>query len=271
MNNLKFRYILSIIIDYAIYIGLVACLTKSEMFWNKAVYVIFINAFLILFWLEEMPFKGYSVGKFIVRIKVISKKNNSNLFIKQLIVRRILEILHVYKVIFWRLEINIDKISESKIVKYNTLKRSDMQNKENSKDDGKSVDTLLRSLRVKAFFIDLFIIIWIPLIISIIRIPLLRSHINTWYEFLVDIIDGSLTILFVLYWILKDIKYTNGSYGKKRVGICIKSDDGFFSTKTQRVVKNILAFGFFPVEIIMFIMGKKTLSESVSFTHIESV
>jgi len=96
------------------------------------------------------------------------------------------------------------------------------------------------------------------------------SHINTWYEYLGDIIDGSLTILFVLYWILKDIKYTNGSYSKKRIGICIKSDDGFFLTKTQRVVKNILAFRFFPVEIIMFIMGKKTLSESVSFTHIES-
>jgi len=57
---------------------------------------------------------------------------------------------------------------------------------------------------------------------------------------------------------------------RNELEFCIKSDDGFFSTKTQRVVKNILAFRFFPVEIIMFIMGKKTLSESVSFTHIES-
>ena len=271
MNKIKLRYILSILLDYAIYVVLVVCLTKSKIFDNTLLYVILINAILMLFWLEEIPLKGYSVGKYVMGVKIVSTRSNSGIIIKQLFVRRILEVLHVYKIVFWRLRINTDRISESKIVKNNALSRSGKQNKESSKGSMKDISTKLRSLRTKAFFIDLLIIIWVPLIIFLIRIPFLRSYINTWNEYMAYIIDGSLTVLFIVYWIFRDLKFDNGSYGKIRVGICIKSDDGDEPSKVQRLVKNILAFGLFPIEFLMFIMGKKMLSESVSYTHIETI
>ncbi len=271
MNKIKFKYILSILFDYTIYILIVVYITKSAIFDNTALYVILINAILLLFWLEEIPLNGYSVGKFVMRIKIVSTRSNSKIFIRKLIVRRILEILHVYKIIFWRLSINTDKITESKIVNYNVLSASDKLNKESSKISMKETFTNLHLLRIKAFIIDLFIVIWVPIIISLTRIPLLRSYIDTWHEYLVFIIDGLLTILFITYWILKDLKYTNGSFGKIRVGISIKSDDGANPSKAQRVLKNIIAFGLFPIEILMFVMDKKTFSESISYTHIESI
>ena len=226
MKKIKLRYFLSVLFDYAIYILILIAITKSAIFDNSIFYGILINVLLLLFWLEEITFRGYSLGKFIMRIKLISLRNSNNISIKQLIIRRILEIVHVYKIVFWRLKVNIDKISESQIVAHNTL-IINKKNKDISESNKKNLQTDLRLLRIKAFLIDLLIIIWIPIIsISLTRIPILRNYIDTLHEFLFYFINGVLTALFIAYWIFKDFKYTNGSFGKIKVGILLKSDDG---------------------------------------------
>ncbi len=269
MKKLKLRYFLSVLFDYAIYILILIAITKSTIFDNSTLYGILINVILLLFWLEEIPFRGYSVGKFIMRIKLVSVRSSNNIYIKQLIIRRILEIVHVYKIVFWRLKINIDKISGSQIVAYNTL-TINKKNKDISESNKEELHTDLRLLSIKAFLIDLLIIIWIPIIsTSLTRIPLLRNYIDTLHEFLFYSINGVLAALFLAYWIFKDFKYTNGSYGKIKVGILLKSDDGKNPSKSQIIIKNILSFGLFPIEVVIFALKKKTLGESVSFTHIE--
>ncbi len=91
----KTKYIISIIIDYLLLVSLIILI---ENVFNLSQYIkmyIYIPISVLIFFSQEVVFNGYSIGKFIMRIKAISLDKNFLLVLCNLYIRRLLEIMSI--------------------------------------------------------------------------------------------------------------------------------------------------------------------------------
>ncbi|MCF7924249.1 MAG: RDD family protein [Candidatus Izimaplasma sp.] len=62
----------------------------------------------------------------------------------------------------------------------------------------------------------------------------------------------------------------NQSFGKSNQRIKVIRDNNTEMTRSQLALRNLLVFIFFPIEIILFILNKKMISEIITQSKVSS-
>lgn len=270
-HNITQRYILSLIVDYIIFAAAIFPIS-TQMSEDTAIFLApCIFGVFIIYLVQDKLLGGASIGKRLFSIKVINIDQNGKLTFIQSLVRKMLELLYIYKVFFWRLRIDIDKISGTHIVFRKSEYRRNNQLEPNSEKKKDFYSTQIVVLRIKAFIYDTLIISWAWILYFMYQIRSFRqfidnlsSYANFWYPF-------TLYSIIVLYYISKDYFYKGSSLGKRRFGIMILDFEGKIPSKLQLFIRNLIWIGFFPVEIVLFSLKAVGVSDHLSYTRISLI
>ena len=262
--NLKARYFFSCVIDYGIMFAVIVPFSKLNDQMNDTLFGISMLLIELIIFTQDRYLNGASIGKRILGIKMISNEGFKEITWGETTTRRFLEMLYTYKIIIWRLYINIDKISNSKIVH----KSCDVRQKESKKVVLLAGNHTLNIKREKAFFIDLLIISFAIISSYIIRLNYFKNLINNYNDNLYFWLNYSLSFSIALYFTFRDFIHRNASIGKKKLGICVVDKEGNKPSGLQMFVRGSIQMGLWPIEIILFLLNKRQIAEMLTYTKV---
>jgi len=272
MNSKKnnTRYFISVVIDYLILMGIAYTTSLLLPDRNNPTFFVALFVILFLYMIQDKILRNKSIGKLILSIRIVPFYKGQRLSIINVVIRRLLEWMYIYKIIFWKLYIDIDKISSSKIEKVDNSnqKRLINENHINRQEYIFYHDRLLMNARIKALLIDFLIISWAFLLLIFNNIPKVTSYFNDIIENLSLSLNLSISLIILLYWAFKDLLFQNGSYGKHILGIEIIDLEGNLPSKFSLIIKNIVSLGFTPIELILFLLNRRGLGELLTYTAI---
>ena len=262
------RYILSIIIDYiilAIAIFPISMLISPD----TAIFLVpVIFAIFFVYLIQDRLLGGASVGKRIVSLVVENVRPNEKLTFMQAFVRKAIEQLYIYKIFIWRLQIDIDKISGTRISFRTTNNIHDKQSRRKIVIFEDHYSSMIQCKRIKAFLYDSIFISWAWILYLLYQIPSFHQYVNDfsldshfWFKFL-------LYLIFFVYYVAKDFLFQKGSLGKTKVGLKIVDFDGKIPSGFQLMIRNVLWLGLSPIEIVLFAFKVRGISEYISYTKI---
>lgn len=270
-SSLGIKYFFSIVIDYIIIMMIIIpvsrCLTDN----NRIIFEPLLVVIFLVYLIQDKIFKNTSIGKMIFSLRIESLEKNGKVSLSNVFVRRVLEIMYSNKVIFWRLKINIDKISHTKIVqKINRQRLEPICDTPSKKDIYGIINqkNSLMSLRTKAFLFDFLIISWAILGANLMQISIIRNYVEEAFPTLSLWIKYVLYAVSFLYFILKDFAYGNQSVGKRKVGLEILDLEKKRPSWLQILVRNIIIYGLAPLEILLFLLKKKQICDVITYTDI---
>lgn len=268
MDNIKLRYILSIVFDVA----LVELIVYQLMFVNIFDFSHDLNLFILLlslsfFLVQDKLLFGAGIGKriFVLRVVCYSTEERKCTF-AQVVSRRILEMFYVSKIFLWHLWIDIDKITNTKILtSYQFNKRGKTKILPQDKSNIKKPYLLKR---VYAFLIDLALVSWLILIYIALKIPTIKALISGVSASLGFWLSFVTSVALTSYLVLRDLFFRNGSYGKMKMGLEVVDMDGKIPSKFQLVLRNMVITGFFPIELILFVLGHRLFGELLTYSQV---
>jgi uncharacterized RDD family membrane protein YckC len=257
---LKLRYILSVLIDYSP-VWIIVSLPFNDGPVSKTMQYFPLYVLLIIFIMfEDYFFFNASIGKRLMFIKLANLKGGKRITLMNVFIRRILELFYF---IWIFVKIDFNSVSGTIIVEGN-FKYITEESKSSISIDDKQV---LRIHRIRALMIDLLIIS--PVIIF-----------NLFWNSEIFIIDIERPWLFfigvfihfvpVIYFILRDTFSSNQSFGKRILRIKVIGENNEEMTGLQLALRNFLAIFFFPIEVILFLLNKKMISEIITQSKVSS-
>ena len=267
------RYFFSVLIDYVILICIAYPMSLFFPDRNNPTFFVVLIVLLFLYMIQDKIFRNKSVGKMILLIRIEPLHQGQLISVFNVIVRRILEWMYVYKLIFWRLYINIDKISNTKIVMVNSSNKKEIvkATEVNQRPFLSYQDKSLMKIRAKAFFIDFLLISWVIAFLIIINLSSVIIYLNGISQYLSLSLDLAISLIFVFYWAFKDLRFQNGSYGKHALGIGIFDLEGNLPSKFSLVIRNIVSFGFSPIELTLFLLNRRGIGELLTYTIVRKI
>lgn len=262
------RYILSVLIDYVILMCIVFFLSTWFPQDNPPVKICIVLILLSLYFVQDKIFGNKSIGKIILCIEINSLDDEKTLSLFSVIIRRFLELLYVYKLFFWRLYINIDKISNSKIVYKNRAGNAKRVNDTglNKKRFLFYPDKSLMIARAKAFLIDSLLISWAYVALCLINMPSVILYFESISQYFLLSIHLILVFTIGLYWIFRDLLFRNKSIGKRVLGIEVTDLESKIPSRLSLIVKNTVSLGFAPIELLFFLLNRRGIGEQFTYT-----
>lgn len=121
-----------------------------------------------------------------------------------------------------------------------------------------------KSERFVAFMIDYFIIIALEIILAM-SMPYINFGFSNYVK---DVIALNILKMFPLFSILlKDLLFTNKSFGKKILKIeVVDADTGKNPKKWKLILRNFFLVFAVPIEIILFFAGSRRLGDAICNT-----
>jgi uncharacterized RDD family membrane protein YckC len=263
-QNTKTRYILSCIVDYGILLAVTIPIIKSPHKIDALLFVIAMWIIQIVILSQDKILGGASIGKRIFGIKIVSYECFSEITWGESLIRRFLELLYSYKIIFWRLHLDIDKISNSRIV-HKSYQAKPNRTREVNLLQG---NHRLNIKREKAFYIDFLIISWLVIASYILRLDYFKNLINDYWEHLYLLLTILIGFTIWIYFAFKDFIYKNASLGKRKLGICIVDRDGKRPSELQMIIRGSIMISLWPIEIVLFLLNKRQIAEMLTYTKV---
>lgn len=262
--NLNTRYFFSCVIDYGIMFAVIVPFSKLNDQMNHTLFGISMLLIELIIFTQDRYLKGASIGKRILGIRMINFEGFKEITWGETLIRRILEMLYTYKIIIWRLYINIDKISNSRIVH----KSYDVKPIESKKVILLAGNHTLNIKREKSFFIDLSIISFVIIISYVIRLDYFKNLIDDYNDNLYFLLNFLLSFAIIFYFIFKDFIHKNASIGKRKQGICVVDKEGIKPSGLQMFIRGSIQIGLWPIEIILFLLNKRQVAEMLTYTKV---
>ncbi len=261
--NIKRRYLISYIIDFLL---IVLPITPIVMFLELSTTPwVFTTIFLIwlsFVWSQDKLFKGASIGKRICGIKVISYDESEFVTLGEVLTRRFLESFCFSSRLIYRLKVDVDKISNTLIChkSFEPLPEREI------KKSKTKVDRKLNALREKAMFFDIMIMSWLFVICYLLRFDYFEELVNDITGDLYSVVFSLVMFALIGYLTLKDMLFRNASLGKRRQGIEVVDMEGKMPSKPQMLLKGFIFCNIWPVELVLFFLNKRLISERLTYT-----
>ena len=263
LHKLRRKYILSVIIDFSILmITIYSIITISENVGFQYEKYLILMVFII-FLIHEKMLNGISFGKLVFAIRIIPLQGSGKVSVVSYIVRRFLEIIYTWKIFIWRFHMNIDEITNSRIVS-----RNFKYDKQNISNETESNIIDIRLKRIKALLIDLGTISWLLIIVIFFNVNVARDVIYVFLGKYAVFVEYFSRVLLIACFVLKDMVYRNQSIGKKKTKIVILDVKKNMPSKMQIFLRNAILLGLFPIEIVLFIFKKRQIATLITFTDV---
>jgi len=268
VENISNRYLFSIALDYLIL--MIVLVPLSGLITQENVFIIFavMCIILVLYLFSDGILMNASIGKRVFSIMVVSGNSDTKLSCVNMAIRKVLEIIYSFKIVFWHLYIDIDRVTNTRICRLQRKYVPPHISKTPKEPEGQ--DRSLRLRRTKAFIIDFALISWAWIAHAIISIPVIANAITDVSRDLGFWSSWGLSMIITSYFIFKDLVFRNGSIGMHRMGVKIMSADNQIPTTSQIIIRSVFHYGLFPLDAILFAIQKKQVGDIISHTIIIS-